>query len=257
MFKSPRLRPRQIRHLRHWGMELLVVVVGVLLALLLAEWAEGRAATKRMVAAEEAMSTELNEAAFYLAFRQSTEGCVRDQQMRLLSRLRASGEEWEAFRRHTFSVEPIDDSESISGVLHVPRANLKDAAWQSALATGALEAMERERFTHYVDLYESLAAMQRQFERELVAADALSPLTSNLTLTPEARQAYLSALYSWSRASTSISNEDEFLVLIDQIGVADRKYFETMSVQWDDVLERDFPNHHTCVRALVNPFAPK
>ena|GEM_PF-3982802 len=234
-----------------------MVVVGVLLALLLAEWAEGRTAAKRMAAAEEAMSTELNEAALYLAFRQSMQGCVRDQQMRLLSQLRESDAGWEAFRRHTVTIEPIDDNESISGVLHVPRASLKDAAWQSALATGALEPMERERFAQYVDLYESLAAMQRQFERELAAADALSPLTSDLTLTPETRQAYLSALYSWSRASTFISNEDEFLMLLDQIGVADREYLETMSAQWDDILERDFPNHRACIQAVFDRFAPK
>ena len=34
------LRPQEKRALRHWALEFVVVVVGVLLALLAAEWAE-------------------------------------------------------------------------------------------------------------------------------------------------------------------------------------------------------------------------
>ena len=42
IFKPARLRARHKRNLRHWGMELFVEVLGVLLALWAQEWAQGR-----------------------------------------------------------------------------------------------------------------------------------------------------------------------------------------------------------------------
>ena len=59
MIAMRRLGKNEVKSLRHWGMELVVVVAGVLIALGLQQWADRRGRLAEMASAEEAIHREV------------------------------------------------------------------------------------------------------------------------------------------------------------------------------------------------------
>ena len=78
MIRLRPLRSREVRSIRHWAIELAVVVIGVLLALWAAEWAQDRSARKSSQIAQDAMDSDLMFMALGTMRRYSTQPCVRE-----------------------------------------------------------------------------------------------------------------------------------------------------------------------------------
>ena len=86
-----RLTADQQRNVRHWGMEFVVVVAGVLLALWLQQWGERRHAMQDMAVAEDAIHDELRETLKNLIWREAIGQCHVDRAELLKSMLLADG----------------------------------------------------------------------------------------------------------------------------------------------------------------------
>lgn len=100
MLQRLRPGPRTIQRLRHWGSELLVVAIGVLLALWAQAWFEARrdAGTHRETLAQ--IDDMLRLALVVAAARVSADACARERISALDDALRSSNGQWTAMPAH-------------------------------------------------------------------------------------------------------------------------------------------------------------
>ena len=196
-----RLTDGQKRNVGHWAMEFAIVVVGVLVALWLQEWAERRRELAGMRAAEEAIHDEVNETLMSVIWREAISRCHRDRADLLQSRLLSSGSQWAGLKENTITSALGTLPGSVSpSVYQRPVDTFTNSAWTSALATGALGPMDRKRFGRLVTLYDQIDLLRRIREIEDDAAAKLSPLGHDLQLTPELRAEMLRAVYNVDRS---------------------------------------------------------
>jgi len=195
-----RLTTDEQRTIRHWGMEFIVVVVGVLLALWLQEWNSRRQSIDTMKAADAAIHDEVRETLKSLIWRQAIRDCHRARAQLLLNMLMNGADRWPGVNENALmeSMGSLPDSVA-PGIYQRPLDTFTDAAWTSALMTGALAPMGRERFSGLVNLYDQIELMRKTQEIEDEAASRLSPLVHPLQLTPELRADMLRGLYDIDR----------------------------------------------------------
>src|SRR5687767_7321513 len=96
-----RLTGEQKRTVAHWGMELVVVIGGVLIALWVQQWADHRRATEDMAAAEEAIHAEARTALTLLIWREAISKCHIERAEKLKSMLLAGGSDWPGITEDT------------------------------------------------------------------------------------------------------------------------------------------------------------
>lgn len=96
MFKPPQLRSRQLRNLRHWGMELVVVVLGVLLALWAQEWAEGRREAREHAGTLERLDALITRTQAISSVRVATSTCLKSRIAALDAELTKAPGAWSA-----------------------------------------------------------------------------------------------------------------------------------------------------------------
>lgn len=94
MFRQIRLGPQLMHRIRHWGMELAVVVVGVLLALWAQAWFEGRKEAGIHRDTIEQIDDLFRRALVQSAARVSSNDCSRDRIAELDNALRLSNGQW-------------------------------------------------------------------------------------------------------------------------------------------------------------------
>lgn len=183
-----RLKADEKRNVRHWAMEFFVVVAGVLLALWLQEWGERRQALASLNAAEDAIHDEVKETLKSLIWREAISQCHRDRVELLQTRLLDGGSRWPGLKENTIIANMGSLPRSIApSVYQRPVDTFTDSAWASALATGALAPMDRERFGRLVSLYDQIQFLRRTREIEDDGAARLSALGHPIDLTPELR----------------------------------------------------------------------
>lgn len=194
-----RLTADEQRSVRHWAMEFVVVVAGVLLALWLQQWGEQRRARQDMAAAEEAIHDEVRESLTNLIWREAISQCHVERTELLKTMLLAKDNRWPGVTESTLIKNSISQATGvqtvIQGVYQRPFEPFLTAAWDSALTTGALAPMDRHRFAKLTAIYAQLRFMSEVQERENRAATTLSALALPQELTPETRTMMLSALY--------------------------------------------------------------
>jgi hypothetical protein len=194
-----RLTADQQRNVRHWGMEFVVVVAGVLLALWLQQWGERRHAMQDMAVAENAIHDELRETLKNLIWRGAIGRCHVDRLELLKSMLLADGSRWPGLSENALIENSLKQATGvqtvIQGVYQRPADPFPTAAWNSALTTGALAPMDRKRFAKLTDIYAGVQFLADNQERENRAATTLSALALPQELTPATRTTMLGALY--------------------------------------------------------------
>jgi hypothetical protein len=194
-----KLSGEQQRNIRHWSMEFVVVLVGVLLALWLQEWGERRRAMRDMAAAEDAIHVEVRESLQNLIWREAISQCHIDRAERLKTMLLAGGSRWPGLTESALIENSISQATGvqtvIQGVYQRPFEPFPTAAWNSALTTGALAPMERQRFAKLTAIYAHLQFLAENQQRENRAATTLSALALPQELTADTRTTMLGALY--------------------------------------------------------------
>jgi hypothetical protein len=187
------------RTVGHWAMELVIVVAGVLIALWFQDWAQRRQARHEMSTAEDAVHEEIRSSLKILILRKSMSRCHLDRAERLKSMLLANGQQWPGINENALMQNTVS---SVTGFRTVvpsvyprPSAPFMSAAWNSALTTGALAPMSRQRFARLTELYAHIQLLTENSQRENRAASTLSALAIAQELAPDTRTRMLEALY--------------------------------------------------------------
>jgi hypothetical protein len=194
-----RLTADQQRNVRHWAMEFVVVVAGVLLALWLQQWGERRRAMQDLAAAEDAIHDEVRSSLENLIWREAISQCHIDRAKQLKTMLLAGGSRWPGLTENALIENSMSEATGVQtvvqGVYQRPFDAYSTAAWVSALTTGALAPMDRQRFAKLTAIYAQLQFLTDLQERENRAATTLSALALPQELTPDSRTMMLGALY--------------------------------------------------------------
>lgn len=203
MLTMRRFTDDQKKSVRHWAMEFVVVVVGVLLALWLQGWWERQRALSDMRAAEEAIHDEVRTALEALVWRKAISKCHIDRLSLLKSMLLKGDDSWPGLQENPLTVRSPVPQSIFPGVYFRPADAFTTAAWSSALTSGALAPMDRERFAKLVAVYDQIEAWRRARDDETEAVSALGALAFPIRLTPELRAQFLQSLYRVDRARFS------------------------------------------------------
>lgn len=223
-----RLSDDEKRSVRHWAMEFVVVVIGVLIALWLQQIVEQRRERSNMRVAEEAIHREVRDALLIIMGRDAIDLCLAERAQLIRRGMVESGPRWPAMTEHTTAMGgPV--SGVVTGVYHTLGGEFSTAAWESALTTGALAPMDRDRFARLVALYAQIDLMRRSAAQEEDAIRVLSSLANPIQLTPEIRSQMLQAVWRVERSRWTFTNY-----------VSSRAFADAMrELGWDDRAEID------------------
>jgi type II secretory pathway pseudopilin PulG len=148
------LRPQEKQTLRHWVLEFVVVVVGVLLALLAAEWADTRRDKAEAEQAVGAMARELQMISSVMYFGLQGWECQKEQIERLYSALMDTEAPWDP---EALVVEEVDTDRSERSSLPVYFDDSPyirhSSARENAESMGALQKLPVERAISIAFLY--------------------------------------------------------------------------------------------------------
>lgn len=256
-----RLTGNQKRTVAHWAMELVIVVAGVLIALWVQEWAEGRRAARDMAAAEAAIHEEVRYNLTTLIWREAIAQCHLERAQLLKSMLLAGNSRWPGITDDTLLRNKLSDATGIqtivSGVYQRPYDDISTSAWESALATGAFAPMERKRFGQLVALYNQFDFLKLNRDKEDAAAAVLSALSLPQALTPDTRTRMIEALYrvDTSRFMFRLNGSDSVAQQMKQLGWNDRLEVDRYIAEGREEDIRRRAQWRTCVRPERNPFA--
>lgn len=242
----------------HWVMEFVVVVVGVLIALWLQEWAERRQQRQNLQAAEDAIHDEVTETLMSLIWRQAISRCHRERAELLQSQLLKSGPQWPGLHGNALVSEMGTLPGTVApSVYQRPVDTFTNSAWTSALATGALAPMDRDRFAQLIVLYDQIELMRRTREIEDDGAAKLSPLGYPLLLTPELRAEMLRGVYDIDRTRFVFSFQGspvEFAELMRPLGWDDAAEIDRRIAQSNKGIAERRLKFRPCVAKQKNPF---
>lgn len=254
MIRLRPLRPREARNLRHWAMEFVVVVLGVLIALWAAEWAEGRRESQQMRIAEQAVRDEIVYNITAIEVWAAHYECTEETAAYYLDRLRKDGRNWEGFTRGSLREDPAR-TETYRQPFAITLYELRSSAWDSAQANGWLARFDPERRERYEDLYFLFEEVTEQIGYFLEATRAMRPYADADRLEPAARRALvgyvideemavaqIERMAGWERKSRSeIAWSDE-----------ERAAYKTLIDDWAEIVEKGGP-----VRDCYDPPDPE
>lgn len=256
-----RLTAEQQRNFRHWAMEFVVVVVGVLLALWLQDWGERRRARQEMAVAEEAIHDEVRESLKNLIWREAISQCHFERAELLKTMLLATGRRWPGLTENVLIENSMNQATGVQtvvqGVYQRPFEPYSTAAWDSALTTGALAPMDRHRFARLTAVYAQLQFLTENLGRENRAATTLSALALPQELTPDARTTMLGALYEvdTTRFMFLYAGASVLAESMKQLGWNDKAEIERSIAEDQAEDRRRGAKWRRCVRKQRNPFA--
>jgi hypothetical protein len=251
----------QKRTVGHWLMELVIVVAGVLIALWLQQWGERRQAQQNMAAAEAAIHDELLETLKSLIWREAISRCHIDRTKLLRSALIGTSSDWPGLKENTlWSVAPkgpFGTEVIIPSVYWRPLDAFTDGAWKSALATGALEPMDRKRFSLLVNAYDQVQLLRDTRDRETAAAEKLAALTFPTHLTPEIRSEMLQGLYvvDRSRFTYALIGPETVVGWMRELGWNDSAEIDRSLIQDANEVKAMEVVWRPCVARSRNPFS--
>lgn len=138
MIRLRRLQPDTVRGIRHWAIELAVVVVGVLLALWAAEWAQDR----RQARDDERIMDEVRKEVRYnlsaIALFSAQEACWNERLAELRDLLANSGEDWPGT-----AMQPVEGEEDylFANVIRGSHKPILREQFDRALDAGTIERL--------------------------------------------------------------------------------------------------------------------
>jgi|GEM_PF-4735057 len=233
--------------LRHWGMELLVVMAGVLLALAAQSWFEGRKEARMLAINERAVRDEMRYNLGTSVVHASLGSCKESAVAAYRQAVLAAGETWPGL------LEAAGQGIGTGGSFYpLPLYSFRTEAWDAALASGTLDAMDREQFNDYLDAYTVIRILAAWEEREGAARDGLSGLLYPGTMTPEIRLDALRDLDALDR-NLQLRSRMALLESFAPLELENDAELDAMLVTWRQVLRED--GFEGCGAAVVNPLA--
>lgn len=249
MIRLRPLRPREVRSIRHWAIELAVVVVGVLLALWVAEWAEDRREARADAQAEAAVREELAQNMATLALWTAADRCFTEQALHVRDLLLEGAAQWPGVERMTFFEEPQPTAFPL--ILRTPNAHFLMDAWQAATASGAVERMPREKRKRFADAYGQMRVFESLKQQADTTVDRLGGLSYPQRLTDEKRSEGLRDIMAFVRGFKNIN--DRYPTLDFGATPRDVETIKTMLADYRTVLGPDSPGVRDCMEPLRVP----
>jgi hypothetical protein len=144
----------------------------------------------------------------------------------------------------------------VPGIYQRPSDNLSMAAWNSALTTGALAPIDKERFAKLTAFYDQIQFLISNGERENRAVATLSALGLPQELTPETRTQMLAALSELDNSRFVFNlNTEEFVESMRRLGWNDRAEVDRW-IREDEAEDRRLGTQwRPCRKRVRNPFA--
>jgi hypothetical protein len=145
----------------------------------------------------------------------------------------------------------------IPSVYWRPLDTFTDGAWKAALATGALEPMDRKRFALLVNAYDQIEWLRDTRDRETAAAEKLAALTFPMHLTPEMRSEMLQGLYvlDRSRFTYALIGPEVVAGWMSELGWNDKAEIDRSLVHDEQEVKGMGLVWRPCVAKSKNPFA--
>ena len=179
------MRFRFFRPLHGWREfihEIIIVVLGVLLALAGAEMVEDWRWQEQVESTRQSITTELVANANQAAARIAVEVCLRDRISELATRLKATNGTWVAdpmpLGPHN-QPTPHWDDRSMARVYAVPLVGWSQDAWDAAKSAGVVDHMSHADVASYSDVYGEIAGIRDFQNQELLLESSLSFLSTD------------------------------------------------------------------------------
>ena len=194
------MRFRFIRPLHGWREfihEIVIVVIGVLLALAGAQLIEAWRWQLQVGSARQSIANELVAAADQAAMRIAVEDCNRDRIGELAARLKASNGRWVGDPLPLASgaqADPHWDNRGMGDVYSVPLVGWSQDAWDTAKSTGALDHMSRKEVAEYSEVYGEIGGIRDFQNQELSIESNLAFLSADQQLDTGSRNEALGKL---------------------------------------------------------------
>lgn len=201
----------------HWIMEVVVVVIGVLLALSVQQWAETRASQQRGKDAEARIREELLSATFDVVERIAVHSCLKQRLIDLGDGVIEGGPNW----RPTALPEPVAGRLAFGRVYRVPSRNFSSEAFRGAVSGGDLASLAPERIVSMSAAYGMLAKIEHLNQEENQLAAGLGSLQFPVARAPADRSAILSILTRLDQLNQLLHLvAGQHLVQVRRIGLA-------------------------------------
>ena len=257
-----KLTEGQRRTIAHWGMEFIVVVAGVLLALWLQERVAHGNRLKDALNAEAAIHNELDENLMGLVALESLDQCRRDRLREIDHLLRTEGA-----TRPILShiILDVDDKARISNfqrqqVYTGMGENFLDTTWRSANASGATSAIDPERYRAIASLYASFALLQQTIDTDRDVSAKLQLLAYGTPLSPDVRARLIEAHTIATRNWASFHDSGEARTArgvaksMKKLGWNDKLRMDELIRRTENQIEFSGYKLKPCVKPLKNPF---
>lgn len=256
MIRPLRLRRPQadtVRSIRYWAIELTVVVVGVLLALFLAQWAQDRREARQMALAEEAIREELRMNLATVQIHNSADGCQIEMIDKLFARLDAPQNRWEGIEEHTTRKVSVGAGRERS-FYPLPLYEIKSQAWDSANRDGLFDRMDRALFEQYLLAYDIFRVADEQIKRERVVREDLAWLMYPTVLTEEMRSEARGLLRNLETTRDVRSRMDMATQTLRDLQIGPSPAMDAVIDGWPDLNTNGNPAIlRTCFVAPENP----
>lgn len=234
MIRLRPLRPREKRNVRHWAMELVVVVVGVLIALWAAEWVSNRNQHRSDALAIETIRAELAGNIGIIASWRSLDACHATQLAYLRDRLVSSDGNWEGVDRRA-AYQDADSRRVFGGFYILPTGMPEQKAWEAALAAGVVDRMDAMERTAFGRAYGAFSRFRSSMEKVAAARTAIGALAFPGRLSDTDRYAALNSLIEMDGGREYISRDRHFIDY--DLTERERKLIEAGIKGWDDLMK--------------------
>jgi len=181
-----RIGRRRLRSLGDFAREIVIIVVGVLIALAASEFAEERRWKERVADAERQLGLEASQNFVYAAEAFATEPCVQAQLAALRERVLGSGDRLQP--------APVHQDAFMSFVLRVPVRPYGNAIWEALGADGTAAHFDDQRSARYAENGAQLANLRRMTAEAELVVGRLRVLGSDVPLDAATRVRLLEAI---------------------------------------------------------------
>lgn len=256
-----KLSDGQRRTFAHWTMEFVVVVAGVLLALWLQERVSRANDAQRLRAAESAIHSELDDNLMILIAHAAVDRCLSDRLSEIEDRI-SSSTHAVPITGHPLMLPrtvKLNGGGTPVGVVYVFfDMRVQDTAWNSAMASGALSQMERERFNQLGTIYSEYRMIDSALVANIDAGNNLQVLAYGTKLTPELRARLISAMNVASRNRQFLSNSTTPSFIAGQmrdLGWNDKEPIDSRINDFTKSMHGFGFYLRPCAKSFANPFA--
>ena len=188
---------RPLHGWREFIHEIVIVVIGVLLALAGAQVIENMRWQWQVQSARQSIANEIASNAAQAAMRLAAEDCLRNRIGELAARLKATSGRWTADPMPigpNAKPSPHWEDRSLGLVYEVPLVGWSQDAWDTAKSSGVADHMSHEEVASLSDVYGEIVALREYQNQELAIESSLSFLSTDQQLDLSSRNDALGKL---------------------------------------------------------------